>query len=83
MRTITAYVLAAVLAAMLGAPAQAQVLFGSLFGQVAEASSAVAPGATVRITHRETNQQRVATTNAGPGRKRYCHRVSAQPPLAP
>jgi hypothetical protein len=64
MRTITTFVLAIVLGMMSVAPAQAQVLFGSIVGQVADASSAVAPGATVRLTHRETNQQRVATTNA-------------------
>src|SRR6266567_797732 len=67
MRTITTFVLAAVFGAMLVAPAQAQVLNGSIYGQVTDASSAVAPGATVRLTHRETNQQRVTATNVSGG----------------
>src|SRR5258706_10165507 len=67
MRTITTFVLATVLGAMLPAPGQAQVLNGSIYGQVTDASNAVAPGAAVRLTHRETNQQRVTTTNVSGG----------------
>lgn len=67
MRTVTKIVSAAVLC-LLGlafvAPVRAQVLYGSIVGQVADSSSALVPGATVRITHRETNQSRVSTTNA-------------------
>ena len=60
MRTITTFVLAVLLVA----PASAQVLNGSIVGQVADASNAAVPGATVRLTQRETNQTRTATTNA-------------------
>ena len=66
MSTITRFVLAAaviVLAMRFIAPAHAQVLYGSIVGQVADTSNAAVPEATVRITHRETNQSRVATTN--------------------
>src|ERR1700730_17833735 len=45
--------------------AQAQVLYGSIVGDVTDVSKAAVPGATVRITNRETNQSRVATTNDG------------------
>jgi outer membrane receptor protein involved in Fe transport len=45
--------------------AQAQVLYGSIVGDVTDVSQAAVPGASVRITHRETNQSRVATTNEG------------------
>jgi len=48
-------------------PPKQTLLNGSLFGQVSDASSAVAPGATVRLTHRETNQQRVTATNVSGG----------------
>jgi outer membrane receptor protein involved in Fe transport len=46
------------------APANAQALYGSIVGQVADTSNAVVPDATVRLTNRETNQERVATTGA-------------------
>jgi hypothetical protein len=45
--------------------ASAQVLYGSIVGDVTDVSQAAVPGASVRITHRETNQSRVATTNDG------------------
>lgn len=45
-------------------PASAQVLFGSIVGQVSDTSGAGVPDATVRLTHRQTNQTREATTNA-------------------
>src|SRR5205085_8643386 len=67
MRTITAFVGAAVLAAfgaMLVAPVDAQVLYGSIVGQVSDSSSAVVPEATVRVIHQETNQSRVVSTTA-------------------
>ena len=38
--------------------AQAQALTGSMVGRVTDPSGAVIVGATVRITHRETNQSR-------------------------
>lgn len=43
---------------------QAQVLYGSIVGNVKDKSDAVVAGATVRITHRETNQSREITTRA-------------------
>src|SRR4029453_17878977 len=64
MRTITTFVLAALLCA---APVRAQILNGSIVGQVADASNAAVPGATVRLTQRETNQTRTTTTNASGG----------------
>lgn len=66
MRTITMFVLAAVLivsGTMLAPPANAQILTGSIVGQVADTSGAVVPAASVRITHKETNQTRQATTS--------------------
>src|SRR5262245_8464207 len=45
-------------------PLHAQVLSGSIVGQVADASGAVVPEASVKITHRETNQGRSSTTGA-------------------
>src|SRR6266403_1689812 len=63
MQTITKLWLVSVLGMSLVAPSRAQVLSGSIVGQVADTSGGVVPGATVRITHRETNQSRVATTN--------------------
>src|SRR3954453_20327856 len=64
MRTITALCLTGILGLSLITPAQAQVLNGSIVGQVADSSSAIVPGATVRITQRETNQTRVATSSS-------------------
>ncbi len=45
----------------------AQVLYGSLTGRVTDLQGAVVPGATVAITHRETNQTRQAVTDASGG----------------
>lgn len=42
----------------------AQVLYGSLTGRVTDLQGAVVPGATVTITHKETNQVRQAVTDA-------------------
>src|SRR5437667_12418698 len=64
MPNTTKLILSVVLGVSLVAPARAQVLNGSIVGQVADTSSAVVPGATVRITHRETNQSRESATNA-------------------
>src|SRR5262245_47500366 len=66
MRTVTTLVLT-VLVFISGAffsPAMAQVLFGSIVGQVSDTSGAGVPDANVRITHRETNQSREAVTTA-------------------
>jgi hypothetical protein len=43
---------------------QAQVLYGSIVGNVKDKSDAVVAGATVKITHKETNQTRETTTRA-------------------
>jgi hypothetical protein len=45
-------------------PVQSQVLYGSLVGNVIDASDAPVPGAAVRITHVETNETRQGLTNS-------------------
>ena len=45
------------------ATAWSQVLYGSLVGNVRDATGAAVPGATVTITSKETNQVRTTTTN--------------------
>src|SRR5262245_55651176 len=45
------------------APAAAQVLYGSIVGTVTDSENLAVPGATVTITHAETNQSRETTTN--------------------
>src|SRR4051794_24507095 len=45
-------------------PAMSQVLYGSLVGNVTDASDAPVPEAPVKITHIETNQSRNGVTNA-------------------
>jgi hypothetical protein len=44
-------------------PANAQVLYGSMVGNITDQSHAVVPGATVTITNKETGQVLVSTTN--------------------
>lgn len=44
-------------------PAAAQVLYGSIVGRVTDSSSAVVPGASVRATHKDTNQTRTVISN--------------------
>ncbi|MGQ9917060.1 MAG: carboxypeptidase regulatory-like domain-containing protein [Bryobacteraceae bacterium] len=53
----------AVLLAVCIQPAAAQILYGSLTGNVTDPSGAAVVGATVTITQTETNQTRTATTN--------------------
>lgn len=54
----------AVVFLLLGAPfASAQILYGSLTGNVTDASQAVVVGATVTITNQRTGAARTATTN--------------------
>lgn len=52
-----------VLATMFPKPAMSQVLYGSLVGNVTDASDAPVPGAPVKITHVETNESRTGVTN--------------------
>ena len=52
------------LVAVFAQTATAQVLYGSLTGNVTDLQGAVVPGATVTITHRETNQSRQGVTDA-------------------
>ncbi len=44
-------------------PAQAQVLYGSIVGNVKDSSGAAVPGAAVTIVSKETNQSRATATN--------------------
>jgi len=55
---------ALVIAALLPVPARAQVLYGSIVGNVTDTTKAAVPGATVTIIHKETNLAREATTTA-------------------
>src|SRR6266508_3441898 len=58
----------AMLWVLLGAPAiQAQVLYGSIIGNVKDASDAVIAGATVTLTSVETKQSRETITNDAGG----------------
>src|SRR5689334_8693629 len=43
--------------------ADAQVLYGSIVGQISDSSGAAAPGATITITNRETGLTRTAVSN--------------------
>jgi len=56
----------AVLSFLLAVPQlHAQVLYGSIVGQVTDATSAAIPAATVKLTHTETGQVRTATASEG------------------
>src|SRR5215510_12128549 len=66
---LTVKVLAPMLAALLTVGltpglARAQVLYGSLVGNVTDQNGAVVPGATVTITNKGTNQVREATSGS-------------------
>jgi hypothetical protein len=54
-------------ALLMPATSQAQVLYGSIVGNVRDASGGAIPGATVTITNKETNQSRLTLTD-GTGR---------------
>ena len=58
---VTCAILALALAA---APARAQLLYGSIVGNVKDAQGAVVPGATVTIVNKETNLTRDTVTDA-------------------
>src|SRR5262245_56951073 len=63
---MNAKVVAVVVVVALGvfsAAARAQVLYGSIVGTVTDSANLAVPGATVTITHAETNQARETTTN--------------------
>src|SRR5439155_9403525 len=54
---------AAVWAVSVPQAAQAQVLYGTIVGNVTDPSGAAIPGATVTVTKKQTNQSREAITN--------------------
>jgi hypothetical protein len=49
--------------ALLVRPAAAQVLFGSMVGNVTDSTGAGVPGAVVKVTEMQTNESRTAVTN--------------------
>src|SRR4051794_38807310 len=49
--------------ALTAVPAWSQILYGSLVGNVRDATGAAVPGASVVVTSKETNQVRTTTTN--------------------
>jgi Carboxypeptidase regulatory-like domain/TonB dependent receptor-like, beta-barrel len=62
-RELRCVVLFCVVLAALPVQALAQVLYGSIVGTVTDSADLAVPGATVTITHAETNQARETTTN--------------------
>src|SRR5689334_12630913 len=67
MRSITGCGLSfamALSAGMFGTPLRAQVLYGSIVGEVVDTTGAVVPAASVRITRQESNQSRESTTSS-------------------
>src|SRR5687768_8568777 len=54
-------------ALLLPISASAQTLYGTLVGNVIDETGLAVPGATVKITHAETNQSRESTTNSAGG----------------
>lgn len=61
-RLAAAAVFCALLATQLSPPANAQVLYGSIVGNVTDQTGAAVPDATVTVTHRETGATRTTTT---------------------
>src|ERR1044071_9471005 len=53
----------AFLAALASQPVRAQVLFGSMVGNVTDPSGAAVPAATVKITETNTGDSRMVQTN--------------------
>src|SRR5688572_19148931 len=62
-RSVRPWVIAVALAAAAAVHLDAQALYGTLVGNVADETGAVVPGATVAITHKETNQTREQPTS--------------------
>jgi len=63
MKGTFAAVVAVLALSVLATSARAQVLYGSIVGTVTDSADLAVPGATVTITHVETNQSRDTTTN--------------------
>jgi hypothetical protein len=59
----TPFLLLAIVLSISPTPCLAQVLYGSLVGNVSDQSQGAVPGATVSITNRDTNLSRRAVTN--------------------
>ena len=62
-RWILPYVVLILATISMSKPAMSQVLYGTLVGNVTDASDAAVPEAPVKITHLETNQSRTGVTN--------------------
>ena len=58
------FLAAALLAAVVAAPARAQVLYGSLVGNVTDPSGSGVPAAQVLVQNANTNLSRTATTDS-------------------
>src|SRR6188474_1303259 len=63
MKGTFAAVVAVLALTLLATTARAQVLYGSIVGTVTDTADLAVPGATVKITHVETNQSRETTSN--------------------
>src|SRR5687768_15730622 len=62
-RRRTLLVLVLLLSPMLSPAIQAQVLYGSIVGNVKDSTGAMLPGAAVTITHNETKSKRETVTD--------------------
>ena len=62
-RILHSWVIVVALAASVVVGLEGQALYGSLVGNVADETGAVVPGATVAVTHKETNQTREQPTS--------------------
>ena len=60
---LRAFFVLSICAGIVQRPSSAQVLYGSIVGNVKDASGAAVPGANVTILNKETNQSRTAVTN--------------------